>query len=252
MADPRGRRSAALELGRAEREADDLREAVRAAAAARSRRLRASRAHRLARRRRRGRPRCARGAPRVRAARVAVAAVGGHRRVVVGAVGRGRRQRARAASSGFSPREQHLRACPATPRRRAARRPRRPPAARAARRAASPRAASRSSRTPGSRFAATARPKLMRLRIAPVFIHASPVSGQPFGRLVPEDRLPEARDELRRARRRVGRARRSRAAALDHELERRLHLRAVRGAREELGRRDDRAHASRGCRRRCA
>ena len=40
--------------------------------------------------------------------------------------------------------------------------------------------------TPGRRSAATARPKLMRFSIAPVFIHDSPVSGQPLGAWCPK------------------------------------------------------------------
>ena len=39
----------------------------------------------------------------------------------------------------------------------------------------------RCSDTPGTRPLDSATPKLMRFRIAPVLIHPSPVSGQPFG-----------------------------------------------------------------------
>ena len=62
--------------------------------------------------------------------------------------------------------------------------------------------------------------------------------GPAFGRLMAKDRLAELRDGLRRPRRRV-RLRLHGAQRAGHDLERRLHLRAIRGAAEELGTRHD-------------
>ena len=98
--------------------------------------------------------------------------------------------------------------------------------------ATAPRSSSRRY-APGRRPAASASPKLMRLRIAPVFIHASPVSGQPSGAWCPKIGCPSWRDELRRARGRVG-GRAERAQRADDELERRSSPWRGRRAAEEL------------------
>jgi hypothetical protein len=71
-------------------------------------------------------------------------------------------------------------------------------------------------------------------------IHASPVSGHPFGAWCPKIGAPRNR----RAAPSAGscRARTDRAQRRRDELERALHLGAVRRAAEELRARDDRAH----------
>jgi len=72
-----------------------------------------------------------------------------------------------------------------------------------------------------------------------VFIHACTRSAiRPV--LPPEDRLAEARHQLRRTRRRVGCA--FRPATHSRRPRRRLHLRAIRGTTEEFGRCHDASH----------
>ena len=79
----------------------------------------------------------------------------------------------------------------------------------------------------------------MRFRIAPVFIHASPRSGQPSGVWRPKIGWPRRATIC--AVRGVGRARVHGAKRAGHDLERRLHLGAIRRTAEELGQRDDAA-----------